>query len=142
MKHQSQIIKDGLFVTIGGLVAMAIAFLVYLLLFTLFETFMNQDGLYTFVSYLRIVYGMIAIMVCVLIYQTKWKGQIKASILAGSLTTCMASIGVQLYDKPLFIIILLSVLTIIALILLYFHKKPWYHYYALVMTLVAALLYI
>ncbi len=142
MNKKSGIIKDGVLVTVGSFIAMAVAFMLYFLIFTLFETMANQDGSYSFVSWIRVGYGIIWIVLCLIIYRTRIPDWLKAGILTGSLTTFMSGIGVQLYETPIIIglVMLLAVGT--AILLLRKMNKKWYHYYAIAISIIAASFYL
>ena len=142
MNKKSEKIKDAVLVTVGSFIVMAVAFMLYFLMFTIFETMANQDGSYSFVSWIRVGYGIIWIVLCLIIYRTRIPEWLKAGILAGSLTTFMAGIGVQLYKAPIIagLVILLAVGT--AIFLLRKMNKKWYHYYAIAISLIAALFYL
>lgn len=142
MNRKSETIKEGIFVTIGSFAAMAIAFMLYFLIFMLFETMGNQDGSYDFVSPVRVGYGIIWIVLCLIIYRTKISDWLKASILAGSLTTFMAGIGVQLYDTPIIVGLVMFLVSVIGVFLLHKMKKKWYHYYTIVISIIATLFYL
>ncbi len=118
MNKKSGQIKVIILVTVGSLVALAIAFMLYFLIFMLFENIANQDGSYSFVSPVRVGYGIIWIVLCLIIYRTKIPEWIKASILAGSLTTFMAGIGVQLYENPAIVGFVLLLVPSVAVFLL------------------------
>ena len=77
-----------------------------------------------------------------MMYRTRIPEWIKASILAGSLTTFMAGIGVQLYESP--IIAGLSALLAVGAAIYMLHKmnKKWYHYYAIAISIIASLFYL
>lgn len=141
MNKKSEAIKNGVLVTAVGLIAMAVAYLLYFLIFMLFETVANQDGSYRFVSWIRVGNGFLWIILCLIIYRTKLPEWLKAGILAGSLTTFMAGTGVQLYETPILagLIILVAVGT--AVLLLRKMNKKWYHYYAVAISIIAALAY-
>lgn len=142
MDKKSAIIKDGVLITIGSFIAMAVAFLLYFMIFMLFEVMANRDGSYSFVSWIRIGYGIIWIVLCLIIYRTRIPEWLKACILAASLTTFMAGIGVQLYETPIILglVILLTVGT--AILLLRKMNKMWYHYYAIAISIIAAFFYL
>lgn len=142
MNKKSEIIKDGVLVTAGGLIVMAAAFMLYFLIFMLFETIANKDGSYSFVSWVRVGYGVIWIILCLIIYHTGIPERIKAGILAGSLTTFMAGIGVQLYKTPVIVGLVIFLIAGTAFFLLFKLKKKWYHYYAVVISIIAALFYL
>ena len=101
MNKKSEIIKEGVLVTLGSLVALVVAFALYFLIFMFFENMANQDGSYTFVSPVRVGYGVVWIVFCLIIFRTRIPEWLKASILAGSLTTFIVGIGVQSYATPI-----------------------------------------
>lgn len=142
MNKKSEMIKEGILVTIGSFVALAIAFMLYLLIFMLFEIMANQDGSYGFVSSVRIGYGIICIVLCLIIYRTRIYDWLKASILTGSLTTFIVGLGVQLFKIPIIVGLVMLLVAAIGVFLLRKMKKKWYHYYAIVISIVAALFYL
>ena len=142
MNKKYEVIKDGVLVTVSSFIAMAVAFMLYFLIFMLFETMANQDGSYSFVSWVRVGYGIIWIILCLVIYRTGIPEWLKASILAGSLTTLMSGIGVQLYETPIVVGFVMFSLYGVAVFLLRKMNKKWYHYYAIVISIIAALFYL
>lgn len=142
MNKKYGVIKDGVLVTVSSFIAMAVAFMLYFLIFMLFETMANQDGSYSFVSRVRVGYGIIWIIFCLMIYRTRIPEWLKAGILTGSLTTFMAGIGVQLYETPLIVGLVMLLAAGTAIILLRKMNKKWYHYYAIVISIIAALFYL
>ncbi|MFA5006128.1 MAG: hypothetical protein WC509_01480 [Candidatus Izemoplasmatales bacterium] len=133
--------KDGLLVTVIGLSTMAAAFLLYYLLFALFEAFFDRGGTYGFVSWIRIGHGIAWILACFLIYRTRIAEWFKAGILAGALTAFMTGIGVQLYETPIVALLLDILAAETAAFLLCVMNKKWYHYYAVAMAVIAGLIY-
>lgn len=142
MNKNSEVIKQGIYVTIGSFAAMAISFIFYYLIFTLFETVLNHDGSFVFVSPVRVGYGIIWILLCLIIYRTKISDWLKACIMAGSLTTFMAGIGVKFYETPIIAGLVLILISVMCVFLLHNMKKEWYHYYAIVISIMAALFYL
>lgn len=139
---ESGIIKEGIQVTIGSFVALAIAFLLYFLIFMLFETMANHDGSYGFVSPVRIGYGIVWITLCLILYRARIYDWLKASILTASLTTFMVGIGVQLFENPIVVYLVMLLAAAIGVFLLRRTKQKWYHYYAIVISIFAALFYL
>ena len=142
MNKKFETIKDGILVTIGGLLALATAFTMYFLIFMFIETVANKDASYNFVSSLRVGYGIVWIVLCLIIYRTRVPEWLKASILVGSLTTFMAGFGVQLYKTPIVVGLVMFLVSAVGVFLLFLMKKKWYHYYALVISVIAALIYL
>ncbi|MFZ2673630.1 MAG: hypothetical protein WAX71_09330, partial [Trichococcus flocculiformis] len=85
MNKKSGIIKEGLLVTIASLLTLAVAFMLYFLIFMVFESFANQDGSYGFVSQLRVGYGIIWLGLCLIVYRTTIYDWLKAGVLTASL---------------------------------------------------------
>lgn len=142
MNNKGEIIKDGLLVTLGSFGALAISFMLYFLLFMLFETVANQNGSYSFVSPVRVGYGVLWLILCLIIYRTRIYDWLKASMLAGSLTTFMVGTGVQLYRTPVIDGLVMLLIAAISVFPLRKMKKKWYHYYAIIISIVAALFYL
>ena len=142
MNKKSEIIKEGVLVTLGSLVALVVAFALYFLIFMFFENMANQDGSYTFVSPVRVGYGVVWIVFCLIIFRTRIPEWLKASILAGSLTTLMSGIGVQSYETPIVAGFVMFSVYGVAVFLLRKMNKKWYHYYAIVISIIAALYYL
>ncbi len=142
MNKHSGIIKDWVLVTAGSFITMAASFMLYYLFFMIFETMANKDGSYSFVSPVRVGYGIIWLAFCLIIYGTKIPEWLKASILAVSLTTFMAAIGVQLYRTPIIAGIIIILIVASAVFMLRKMNKEWYHYYAVAISIFAGLIYI
>lgn len=142
MNKKSETIKDGVLVTISSFIVMAAAFMLYFLIFMIFENIANQDGYYTFVSPVRVGYGIIWIVFCLMMYRTRIPEWIKASILAGSLATFMAGIGVQLYETTIIAGLVALLAVGAAIYMLHKMNKKWYHYYAIAISIIAVLFYL
>ncbi|HRL00033.1 MAG TPA: hypothetical protein PK486_06405, partial [Trichococcus flocculiformis] len=119
MNKKSGIIKEGLLVTIASLLTLAVAFMLYFLIFMVFESFANQDGSYGFVSPLRVGYGIIWLGLCLIVYRTTIYDWLKAGVLTASLTTFMVGIGVQLYESPIVVGLVLLLVASISVFLLH-----------------------
>ena len=113
MTKKSAIIKEGILVTIASFLTLAVAFMLYFMIFMIFESIVNQDGSYGFVSSLRVGYGILWLGLCLIVYRTTLSDWLKASVLTASLTTFMVGIGVQLYKSPIVVgLVLLLVASI------------------------------
>ena len=142
MNKKSGVIKEGILVTIASLLTLAVAFMLYFLIFMIFETVANQDGSYGFVSLLRVGYGIIWLGLCLIAYRTTVYDWFKASVLTASLTTFMVGIGVQLYESPIAVGAVLFLVAATSVFLLHKTKQKWYHYYAVALSIIAALFYL
>ena len=63
-------------------------------------------------------------------------------MLTTSLTTFMVGIGVQLYESPIVVGLVLLLVASISVFLLHKMKQKWYHYYAVALSILAALFYL
>jgi len=142
MSKKSAFIKEGILVTIVSFAAMVLSFMLYYLVFMLFDSIENRAGSYGFVSYIRVGYGFLWIFLCLILYRAKIPDWLKASILAASLTTFMAAIGVQLFKSPIIVGLIMLLVSVIGVLLLYKMKKKWYHYYAIGISVIAAVFYL
>jgi len=142
MDKKSERSKEAILVTLGSFAVLVIAFTLYFLIFMLFETVANQYGSYRFVPPVRVGYGIVWIVFCVILYRTKVSDWIKASILTGSLATLMIGLGVQLFENPIFVGLVVFLTAGTAIFLLYKMKKNWYHYLAILIAVIAAIIYL
>lgn len=69
-------------------------------------------------------------------------GLVKTSVLAGSLATFIAAIGVALYETPIIVGLVTFLITAAAVLLLRKMKKLWYYYFAMLLFLLAKLIYL
>jgi hypothetical protein len=121
---------------------LAAAFMLYYLIFMFFETVADQDGSYGFVSILRVGYGILWLGLGLIVYRTTIYDWLKASMLTASLTTFMVGIGVQMYESPIVVGLVLLLVAATSVFLLHKTKQKWYHYYAVVIAIIAALFYL
>jgi hypothetical protein len=142
MRKKSEIMKEGILVTIASFLALAAAFMLYFLIFMVFESVANQDGSYGFVAPLRVGYGIIWLGLCLIVYRTTLSDWLKAGVLTASLTTFMVGIGVQLYESPIVVGLILLLVAATSAFLLHKTKQKWYHYYAIAISIIAALFYL
>src|SRR5690554_2660240 len=108
----------------------------------LVERMADQSGSYRFVPWVRLGYGIAWLAAIWVAYRSKLPEWIKASVLAGSLTTFLAAIGVVLYETPVITGLVIILVAAAALFLLRKMSKKWYHYYAVVLSIGAALFYL
>ena len=142
MSKKSGIIKEGMLVTLASFLALAVVFMLYYLIFMFFETVADQDGSYGFVSILRVGYGILWLGLGLIVYRTTIYDWLKASMLTASLTTFMVGIGVQMYESPIVVGLVLLLVAATSVFLLHKTKQKWYHYYAVVIAIIAALFYL
>ena len=77
-----------------------------------------------------------------IVYRTTIYDWLKASVLTASLTTFMVGIGVQLYESPIVVGLVLFLVAATSAFLLHRTNQKWYHYYAIAISIIAALFYL
>lgn len=142
MNKKSEIIKDVILVTLSSIITIVLAFILYFLLFMIFENMGNKDGSYNFVSLLRVGNGIIWMVFCLIMYRIRIPDWIKAGILTSSLTAFMIGIGVQFFEMPLIAGLIVLITVSAAIYMLRKMNKKWYHYYAIMISIIAALFYL
>ena len=141
MSRKSDIVKDAVLVTVGSLLSMILSFGLYYLIFLIFETTVDRAEGYNFVAPLRVGFGIVLLILCVILYRTRIPELLKANILAGSLTSFLVGIGVQLYRTPVIFVLIMLFAAGTAVFLLRKATKKWFHYYVVALSILAALFY-
>lgn len=139
MENKYKIVKQGILVTLTSIFMLGFAFVIYFLLFRLFE---DSRSTYGYVSFLRVGYGLLWLIICGLIYLTHIYDWLKACFLNVGISVFLISISVQLYDKPLIGLLISGSIFIVCLFILIRFKMKWYHFYALLLSLPFLFIYI
>lgn len=142
MKRNSLFFKQWIGVTFGSILLLGASFLVYFLLFALFERLGNSEGQYGFVSTLRVGYGIFWMILCICLYFTEMPDCLKACFLTAGMSAFLIAISVQLYNIPWAFITLSAFSILVGLLILLKLKKKWYHYYALLLVIPFLILYL
>lgn len=141
MREIRKVFRQWLCVTVGAALLLGAAFLLYFFLFALLERLANTDRNYAYVSYLRIGYGALWFVVCPLAYRMRMPDCLKACILAAGLSAFLIALSVQLYDVPWLYMTVSAIPVLSGVIALTLRRSPWYHYYALLLVIVAVVIY-
>ena len=139
---KTRMIKDGLLVTLGSVIAFLLSFALYYLIFLLLRRIVNEEGSYPHVSILRIGYGILWIIVGILVFRSHWFAPLKASAMTGALTTFFVTIGINLYKTPMIAWLIIAFFTVFVIIILYKLKKEWIYYYSIGLSIIASLLFL
>lgn len=134
--------KNTILVTIGSFVCLLLTFLVYYFLFKSFELFFNRDNNYNFVSSLRLGYGTTLLISWILIFFSRFKEWIKASLLTSAFSAFLITMGIQFYNNVIFFYIIIFVAIIFVILLLKLNKKEWFFYYSTLLALFVTTLYL
>lgn len=141
MDKVRQNITKGLLVTGLSLVGFMVSFLLYYMLFILFERVANMSGTYNFVGLLRIFYGLSWFISGYLLYRSNTHDILKASLLACALATFLVTMGINFYQTPMLSLLFIIIVVLLCIAWLYKQRKSWYHYYAVLLAVFAIIFY-
>ncbi len=129
-------------IPLGGTIMLGLVFLGYLALNIFTETVI-YGGNYKLVKVdlLRRGFAIFAILVYFVLEWTKWPQWVKAVILVGPFTMLLITIVLQYYQNMILALMGVGLLVIISILIIQRFKKPWFFYYAIGFSVLAALLY-
>ena len=128
-----------LVITAGGLLALGICYLLFLLINNLGESlffFTTPTAMPVFI--VRRVYAMLLMILYLVLFRTKISDLLKAAILVGPLGFLTTTAILTFYQKPVWAIAIIVVIAVISAFLLYISKKSWFYYYAIAITVVVS----
>ena len=121
----------------GGLLALGICYLFFLLINNLGESlffFTTPTAMPVFI--VRRVYAMLLMILYLVLFRTRMSDLLKATILVGPLGFLTTTAILTYYEKPVWAIAITVVIAVISAFLLYISKKSWFYYYAIAITVV------
>ena len=128
-----------LIIPIGGLLALGICYLIFLLINNLGESlFFSTNPTEMPVFIVRRVYAMLLMILYLVLFRTRMSDLLKAAILVGPLGFLTTTAILTFYQKPAWAIAVTVVIAAISAFLLYSIKKPWFYYYAIAITVVVS----
>ena len=129
-------------ILLGGLLMMALTFLVFALLYNLLETLFYPNAPTSFpASPLRMTFALVLVTLYLLLLRTRLSDLFKAILLTGPLAAVIIAVGHALYETPWLSIPAMCAVAVICGLLLYRFAKPWVYYYAGAVAAVVALVY-
>ncbi len=141
MKKESfrSILLPLLVITAGGLLALGICYLLFLLINNLMDSlFFSTNPQSAPVFIIRRVYALVLLVVYTVLFRTKISDLLKAAILVGPLGFLTTTAILTFYQKPVWAIAIIVVIAVISAFLLYISKKFWFFYYAIAMTIIVS----
>ena len=123
----------------GGLLALGICYLFFLLINNLGESlffFTTPTAMPVFI--VRRVYAMLLMILYLVLFRTRMSDLLKATILVGPLWFLTTTAILTYYEKPVWAIAITVVIAVISAFLLYISKKSWFYYYAIAITVVVS----
>ena len=128
-----------LIITAGGLLALGICYLLFLLIYNAVEfSFFaaNPTALPAFL--IRRIYALALLVLYLVVSRAKISDLLKSTILVGPLGFLTTTAILTFYQKPVWAIAIIVVIAVISAFLLYISKKFWFFYYAIAMTIIVS----
>lgn len=128
-------------ITIGGLLALGICYLLFLLtnhLARYLVAFINPSSMPPFIVRRVLAAALMALYVVLL--RTKFSDIVKSTILVGPLGFLILTAILSFYEKQMWAIAVTVVIAAISAFMVFKSKKPWFYYYAIGITVLMSIL--
>ena len=128
-----------LIITAGGLLALGICYLLFLLIYNAVESSFfaaNPTALPAFL--IRRIYALALLVLYLVVSRAKISDLLKSTILVGPLGFLTTTAILSFYEKPAWAAAVTVVIAAVSVFLVYRSKKPWFYYYAIAITVIAA----
>ena len=128
-----------LIITAGGLLALGICYLLFLLIYNAVEFSIfaaNPTALPAFL--IRRIYALALLVLYLVVSRAKISDLLKSTILVGPLGFLTTTAILTFYQKPVWAIAITVVIAVISAFLLYISKKFWFFYYAIAITIIVS----
>lgn len=129
-----------LVVTTGGILALGICYLLFLLINNLGESMFFSTNIQSApVFIIRRVFAVVLLVLYIALLRTKVSELVKATILVGPLGFLTTTAILTFYQKPAWAIVVTVVIAAISAFLVNKSKKPWFYYYAIAITVLVSI---
>lgn len=129
-------------IPLGGLLVLALSYVGYFAVFMFIETmFFANDPQAIPAGIIRNSYAAALLAIYLLLLRTKLSDLILAILLVGPLAMLIISVILRFYETLAVAVALSAAIALICLYLIYRAKKPWFYYYAVAVSVIAALAY-
>ena len=123
----------------GGLLALGICYLIFLLINNLGESlFFPTTPTAMPVFIVRRVYAMLLMILYLVLIRNRMPDLLKATILVGPLGFLTTTAILTYYEKLTLAIVAILVIAAVSAFLVYRIKKPWFYYYAVAITVLVS----
>ena len=130
-----------LVITAGGLVALGLCYLLFLLITNLGDSlFFSATPTAMPIFIVRRVFALLLLILYLVLFRTKISDLVKATLLVGPLGFLTTTAILTFYQTPVWAAAVIAVITVFSVFLLYIKKKPWFYYYAVAITILASVL--
>jgi len=129
-------------IPLGGILMLGLVFLSYLAVNMVVENWVyGGNPQLVRVDVLRRGFALFVMLLYFTLEWTKWPDWIKATILIGPFTMMLVTIVLQYYQNIMMALLGVSLLVIISVLIIRRTRRPWFYYYALGWSVLAALVY-
>lgn len=129
-----------LVITAGGILALGICYLLFLLINNLGESMFFSTNIQSApVFIIRRVFAAVLLVLYIALLRTKVSELVKATILVGPLGFLTTTAILTFYQKPAWAIVVTVVIAAISAFLVFKSKKPWFYYYAIAITVLVSI---
>ena len=128
-----------LIITAGGLLALGICYLLFLLIYNAVESSFfaaNPTALPAFL--IRRIYALALLVLYLVVSRAKISDLLKSTILVGPLGFLTTTAILSFYEKPACAAAVTVLIAAVSVFLVYRGKKPWFYYYAISITVIAS----
>lgn len=129
-------------IPVGGLFVLALCYIGYFASYMLVESiFFPNTPTAVPAGVIRNSYTLVLLVIYFILLRTKISDLYKAILLIGPVSMLIIAAILALYLTPVLAIVSTFVIAVICIFLLYKYKKPWFYYYALAISIAAAIAY-
>lgn len=131
-----------LVIPLGGVVVMALSFLLYALVYNLLESvFFPNDPLSFPAGLVRNTFAVVLVLLYLIICRLRLPDLLKAILLIGPVATVIVASILGFWDRPAVFIPLMLAIPAVCAVVLYRARKPWTYFYALAIATLVAIRY-
>lgn len=127
-------------IPVGGLLVLGICYLFYLFIYNFVEfQFFPTNPTSVPVGMMRRAYALVLLIFYLALLRTKISDILKSTILVGPIGFYFTTTILTFYEEPAWAIAVIGVIVAVSTLLQYKHKKPWFYYYAIAITVLASI---
>ena len=128
-----------LVITAGGILALGICYLLYVFIYNFVEIqFFPTDPTLLPADFIRRVYAMVLLVLFFIFLRSKVSDILKATLFVGPIGFLTTTAILRFYEKPVWAIAATIIIATISAFLVNKSKKPWFYYYAIVITVLVS----
>jgi hypothetical protein len=141
-ENSNSVLIPLLLIPFGGLASLGICYALYYFIYMFAETTIYQGDTFAVpAGIIRNTFAVVIILIYLLVLRTKWDEPLKAAIGVGPVALVFIAVVLALYLKPLLAVVVVLFLAACYVAVLYRNRKPWFYYFAVALSVIAAIFY-